>query len=118
VTGIRGAITIDANTEEDIIKNTSVLLEEVIKANKLDKARICSIFFSSTKDITAAYPAKAARLMGFTDTPLMCFQEMDVAGGLQMCIRLCIFYNEDMDKQKVRHVYLKGAAVLRPDLAL
>lgn len=114
--GIRGATTINSNNEEEIIVNTVILMKEVIKSNSLEKDKITAVFFSCTKDITAAYPAKAARQMGFTDIPLMCFQEMHVEDSLQKCIRLCVFYNADIDKADVRHIYLNNARELRPDL--
>lgn len=114
--GIRGATTINNNNEEEIFINTVALMEEVIYSNSLERNRITAVFFSCTKDITAAYPAKAVREMGFTDIPLMCFQEMNVLDSLQKCIRLCVFYNEEIDKKDVRHIYLNNAKQLRPDL--
>lgn len=114
--GIRGATTINSNYAEEIIANTVALMEEIIYSNSLERDKIVAIFFSCTKDITAAYPAKAARQMGFTDIPLMCFQEMYVENSLQKCIRLCVFYNKEIDKTNVRHIYLNDAKQLRPDL--
>lgn len=114
--GIRGATTIERDNEEEIIKNTLELIKEVIGVNGLDKEKVTAMFFSCTRDITSAYPAKAARHMGFTDIPLMCFQEMHVEGSLEKCIRLCIFYDGEVHKQDIRHIYLKEAKGLRPDL--
>lgn len=115
--GIRGATTIEKDNEEELLKGTMELIREITAANSLDKDKVTAIFFSCTRDITAAYPAKAARHMGFTDVPLMCFQEMHVEGSLQKCIRLCVFYDGEIHKKDVRHIYLRGAAQLRPDLA-
>ena len=114
--GIRGATTININNEREILTNTVDLMEEVIDANCLERDKIASIFFSCTKDITAAYPAKAVRELGFVDVPLMCFQEMDVFDSLQKCIRICVFYNGEIEKKDVRHIYLNKAKKLRPDL--
>jgi len=116
VIGIRGATTIETDTEEEIVTNTKELLEEIIKANNLDRDKLTAMFFTCTRDIASAYPAKAARQIGFTDIPLMCFQEMHVEGSLKKCIRLCVFYTGEMQKKDVRHIYLKDAKQLRPDL--
>lgn len=115
--GIRGATTINNDTEEDIMNCTTELLEKAISYNSLDRELIKAVFFSCTKDITSAYPAKAAREIGFTEIPLMCFQEMHVDGSLQKCIRLCIFYEGEISPKDIKHVYLKEAKHLRPDLA-
>jgi monofunctional chorismate mutase len=116
VVGIRGATTININNEKEISTNTVELMEKVILDNDLERDKIAAIFFSCTKDITAAYPAKTVREMGFADVPLMCFQEMDVQDSLQKCIRICVFYNGEIEKKDVRHIYLNNAKKLRPDL--
>lgn len=113
---IRGATTINRNTQEEILFNTRQLLEQIMKENKLEIKNITAIFFSCTKDITAAYPAKAARELGVTHASLMCLQEMHVEGSLEKCIRLCIFYNEQQEQASVKHIYLNKAISLRPDL--
>ena len=115
--GIRGATTIERDNEEEIIKNTIDLLKEMISSNNLVNEKVTAIFFSSTKDLSAAYPAKAARHMGLIDVPLMCSQEMHVEGSLQKCIRVCLFYDGEISKKNVRHIYLNDAKQLRPDLA-
>lgn len=112
---LRGATTINENTQEDIFDNTILLLDHIIRSNHLDKNRITSIFFSCTRDITAAYPAKAARMMSLSDVALMCFQEMYVEESLEKCIRICLFYDGDLDKSQLKHIYLNKAASLRPD---
>jgi monofunctional chorismate mutase len=112
---IRGAITIEYNTEENIRINSMDLLKEIMDKNMLKHEDVESIIFTSTKDITKAYPAKFAREAGFTNSTLMCMQEMDVENSLQMCIRVLMFVNKHEFKY-ANHVYLKGAAVLRPDL--
>jgi monofunctional chorismate mutase len=113
---IRGATTINKNTAEEVLSVTRQLLEQVIKANDLDISLITAIFFTCTKDITSAYPARAARDLGITRASLMCFQEMHVDGSLEKCIRLCVFYDKDSKQESAKHVYLNKAAALRPDL--
>lgn len=114
--GIRGATTIEIDNEEEIIKSTIELLKEIISSNSLSNEKVTAIFFSCTKDITTAYPAKAARHMGFTEAALMCFQEMHVEGSLQKCIRICIFYDGEIPMKDIRHIYMNSAKQLRPDL--
>lgn len=112
---IRGAISVDINDNTSINCATKELLQEIIKVNNLDINKVTCMFFSATKDLTAEYPAKAAREMGFTIQSLMCSQEMFVEGSLPMCIRVCIIVN-DLEQQKCKHVYLKNAKCLRPDI--
>ncbi|WP_250277750.1 (d)CMP kinase [[Clostridium] colinum] len=114
---IRGAITIEENTKENIVINTEKLLNEIIEKNKIDKSNIVNIIFSATKDITKAYPAVATRNIGLTDCAIMCLQEMEVEDSLKMCIRVMITVT-NINKQDLKHIYLKGAKKLRPDIAL
>lgn len=115
---IRGAITIEENTKENIVTNTEILLNEIIKKNNINKENIINIIFSATKDITKAYPAIATRNIGITDCAIMCTQEMDVEDSLPMCIRVMITVNLDIKKQDLHHIYLKNAKKLRPDISL
>lgn len=111
--GIRGATTVSANTESAIKEATIELLSEMIKANEIDISKISHIIFTTTKDLDAAFPAKFARLdMGFSETAMMCFNEIDVPGALKMCIRILIVLNCD-DDFKPQFVYLNGAKDLR-----
>lgn len=113
---IRGAVTLEKNTSEEIISKTQGLLLEIGKLNNLDPDKVISILFSATKDLNADYPAKAARKLGYTKAGLMCFNEMQVDNSLNKCIRLMILYNGDMEQDCVQHVYLGEAKTLRPDL--
>jgi cytidylate kinase len=113
---VRGAITIEENTREQVLENTKVLLNEIIKINNIDVKDIISITFTATKDIDAAYPAVGAREIGIVDAALVCFQEMYVVGSLKMCIRAMVMLNSDKPQSELKHAYLKGAQVLRPDL--
>lgn len=116
ICSIRGAITIKYNESEEIIKNTKFLLEEIIIKNNIDFDEIISVLFSATKDITAAYPAVAARELGITNAGLMCFQEMDVEDSLKMCIRVLVNIDTYKSQKEMKHIYLKDAKILRPDL--
>lgn len=113
---IRGAITLERNNRDEIIEATKELLLEIENKNDLDNENVISILFSSTKDLNAEYPAKAARLLGYTQCGLMCFNEMEVINSLKKCIRVMILYNGNIEQRDVNHVYLKGAKALRPDL--
>ena len=114
--GIRGAISVPEDTAEEITKATALLLREIVEKNGLAEEEIVSVFFTVTSDLQAAYPAPAARnLLGWDDIPLMCMQEMEVAGALTRCIRVLLLVERER-AAKVRHVYLREAAALRPDL--
>lgn len=84
IKAIRGAITCTENTAESISENTCLLLQEMMAANDLQKEQLIQVIFSATRDLTAAYPAKFARTLGWTDVPLFCVQEMAVDGSLMM----------------------------------
>jgi chorismate mutase len=93
------------------------LLEEVLAANSLKNDDLISILFTATPDIQSDFPAAAVRELGLTDLPLICAQELDVKGALPRTIRLLIHANSPLSRGEVTHKYLRGAAVLRPDLA-
>jgi len=113
---IRGAITVDNNFEKDILEGTKKLLELIIEANHLKDEEITAIYFTATKDLDAAYPARAARNMNIKKASLMCLQEMYVVGSLEKCIRICFFCEGEKDQNSVKHIYAKGAEHLRPDI--
>jgi len=118
VRGIRGAITTDGNTEAEILRVTKELLSTLISKNEIKIDNIASIFFSVTTDLTATFPAKAAREMGMTNTPLLCLNEINVPGGLTKCIRVLLHVNTDKAQIDIRHIYLRDATLLRPDQSL
>lgn len=107
----------DANTAEGILCATRQLLEEMVRRNGIDVEQVVSIIFSTTRDLNAEFPALAARQLGWQDVPLLCTTEIDVPGSLPRCIRILIHWNTSKALHEVVHVYLKGAAQLRPDLA-
>ena len=111
--GIRGAITVDNNTAEDLKLAVLELLGAIVEQNKLLTENISHVIFTVTPDINADFPAKFARLdFGWTDVAMMCYHEMDVKGALQMCLRVMIVYNCD-ENFRPEFVYLKGAQHLR-----
>lgn len=114
MTIIRGATTIPEDNAEEIKKAVKELLEQVVSRNDLKRDEIMSLVFSSTSDIHSYYPARAAREAGFESCSLFSAQEPDIEGGLKLCIRLMLFVEKNFDP---KHVYLRGARVLRKDLA-
>lgn len=115
--GIRGATTAVANTAEDILEVTDELLRIVIALNELDPLDVASVVFTTTPDLTATFPALAARDIGWTEVPLLCTHEMAVPGSLQSCVRVLIHVNTTRTAQEIKHVYLKDARALRPEWA-
>ncbi len=117
VRGIRGATVVTANQEEAILSATRELLEAIQDANlSLRPEDIASALFTVTDDLNAAYPAKAARLLGWTETPLMCAREIPVPGSLPNCIRVLLHWNTELNQSEIIHIYLGEATKLRPDL--
>ncbi len=118
VRGIRGATTVNIDQAESVLSATRELLLAIIQANPtLLPEDIASVLFTVTEDICSVYPAKAARGLGWTEVPLMCSQEIPVEGSLPLCIRVLIIWNTALGQAEVRHVYLREAVSLRPDLA-
>lgn len=113
--GIRGAIGVDDNAAEPILRATRSLLEEMVSRNHLTVEEIVAVIFTATPDLDSVYPARAAREMGWRDTPLLCMQEMAVQGSLERCLRALVLARGDRHPSIVRHVYLGSARVLRPD---
>lgn len=113
--GIRGATTAQANTAEDILETTHELLRVVIELNELDPIDVVSVIFTTSPDLTATFPALAARQIGWTEVPLICTHEMAVPGALTSAVRILIHVNTTKAASEIRHVYLKGAIQLRPE---
>ncbi len=117
VRGIRGATTVTANDDQEILSETIVLLNEIVRVNDFVPEDICSVFVTMTTDLDATFPARAIRQMnGWELVPLMCSIEIPVKGGLERCIRLMVQVNTTKRQDEVRHVYLNEAKRLRPDL--
>ncbi len=113
---IRGAITVSENSEREILDAASILFRKIVEENNLSEEEIVSVIFSATKDLNAAFPARAVRELGYKYVPLLDVCEMDVDGALPMTIRVIIFVNREAALKEIKHVYLRGAAKLRPDL--
>jgi chorismate mutase len=113
---IRGATTVEADTPSDIAQRTTELLDQILDLNNLTADKIVSIFFSTTPDVTSAFPATSARHGGFGEVALMCFQEIPVPGALSHCIRVMLHVSTERDRSELTHVYLHGAEGLRNDL--
>lgn len=117
IRGIRGAIDVQEDSAEEILRATRVLLTEILEANPgLQSAEIASVIFTSTEDLVSAYPARAAREMGWQAVPMICSQEIPVPGSLPRCIRVLLHWNTDLHQSEIQHVYLGKAVNLRPDL--
>ncbi len=116
VLALRGATQVTSNDPHRIVGATTELLRELVVRNALDPADLISIWFTASPDLTAAYPARAAREMGFVDVPLMCASEIDVPGGSPRTVRVLIHTHSTRPRAAAAHVYLHGAAALRPDL--
>lgn len=114
--GIRGATTVQRDDPEEIIQATKELLLKILEANHIEPHEIASVLFTATRDLTSVFPARAARELGWTKTPLICAQEIDVQGALPRCIRVLLHVNTDRSQDEMRHIYLRGATALRPDL--
>jgi chorismate mutase len=115
--GVRGATVADDNTASSILTATRALLQRLVEANGIDLADMASVFFTTSADLTAAFPAQAARDMGWMDVALMCAQEVSIPNDLPRCIRVLIHWNTDRGNSQIKHVYLGDAKVLRPDRA-
>jgi chorismate mutase len=117
IRGIRGATVAEANLPESIHRVTRDLLQAILRANPtLQLEDIASVFFTVTPDLNAAYPARGARDLGWSQVPLICAQEIAVSNSLPRCIRVLLHWNTDLPASAIRHVYLGDAATLRPDL--
>jgi chorismate mutase len=116
VRAIRGAIQVDANDREAILTGAAELVTAVLDRNDIEPADLISIVFTATPDLTAEFPAYAARLMGLTDVPLLCTTEIAVPGSMPRVLRLLAHVESGRQRADIRHVYLRGAAALRTDL--
>ena len=116
VLALRGAITCEKNTRLEIDRQTQRLLREMLARNDLSHDDIISVIFTATDDLTACFPAAAARAMGLGDVPLLCARELDVDGGMPRTIRVLMHVETDRDRRDLHHVYLDDARSLRDDL--
>lgn len=113
---LRGATTIDVDTEEHVYQRVIELLEAIFERNAVDKDDLISVIFTATDDIHSCFPATAARKFGLGDIPLLCARELDIVDATPLCIRVLIHLNTDLARSELHHVYLEGARNLRDDL--
>jgi chorismate mutase len=117
VRAVRGAVQVDANEREEILVGTKELVTEVMSRNYLSPDDVISVIFSTTADLDAEFPAVAARDAGFAEVPLMCCREIPVPGAMPRVVRLMMHVDTELERHLLRHVYLRGAAALRLDIA-
>lgn len=117
VRGIRGAISVSANKRDEILAATRELLETILERNGITEYdEIVSAVFTTTTDLTACFPAEAAREIGMSQVPLLCASEINVERGMPRCIRILLHVNTEKKQAEMVHVYLRDAANLRPDM--
>lgn len=117
VRGVRGATTAADNTPEAITESVMELMLELLRANDIEEEDIASVFFTSTPDLNAAFPAIGARRVGLGKVALLGMIEIDVPDAVKRCVRVLIHWNTEKSLDELVHVYLRGAVVLRPDFA-
>lgn len=117
IRGVRGATTVQVDTDIEIMTAVERLLREMIELNSIEAEKVASIFISMTEDLRSAFPAKALRKIdGWTYVPVVCMQEIPIVNSLPLCIRIMLHLNTDKEQTQIQHVYQEGATVLRPDL--
>jgi chorismate mutase len=117
VRAVRGATQVDADDRDRILEATAELVTEVMNRNALTTDDVISVVFTATPDLSAEFPALAARKLGFHEVPLLCASEIDVPHALPRVIRLMAHIETDRPRSAIQHVYLRGAAALRLDIA-
>lgn len=117
VRAVRGATQLQADDRDEMIEAVVELVTAMLEANELDTDNLISMIFTTTPDLTSEFPAYAARQLKIGDVPLMCASEIDVHGALPHVVRVMAHVDTDLPRADVRHIYLRGAEVLRRDLA-
>jgi chorismate mutase len=117
VRAIRGAIQVDEDDRDAILEATAELVSAVVTRNELTTDDVISVLFTVTPDLTTEFPALAARKLGFHAVPLMCATEIPVKGAMPRVVRLMAHVDTDRPRSEIQHVYLRGAAALRLDIA-
>jgi chorismate mutase len=114
--GLRGATTCASDTPEEIETATQELLRGMMDRNDLSHDDVVSVIFTTTTDLTSAFPATGARGVGFGDIPLLCASEINVPGSMPLCVRILMHVYTTRSRTELRHVYLRNAQGLRDDL--
>jgi chorismate mutase len=117
VRAVRGAVQVEENDRAAILEATTELVTEVMSRNGLSTDQVISVIFSATADLNAEFPALAARKLGFQEVPLLCCSEIPVPGAMPRVVRLMAHIETDRPRSAIQHVYLRGAAALRLDIA-
>ena len=117
VRAIRGAVQVDADDRDAILEATAELVTAVLSRNDLTPDEVISVLFTVTPDLTAEFPALAARKTGLHAVPLMCATEIPVRGAMPRVVRLMAHVETDLTRGQIQHVYLRGAVALRQDIA-
>jgi chorismate mutase len=117
VRAIRGAVQLEVDEREHLLASVDELIRAILEQNGLSTDDLISMIFTATPDLHSEFPALAARRLGIGDVPLLCSQELDIDGAMPLVIRVMAHAETDLKKSEVRHVYLRGAAALRKDLA-
>jgi chorismate mutase len=114
---IRGATQLDSDDRDHLLVSVEELIREIFAQNDVDTDKLVSMILTATPDLHSEFPALAARQLGIGDVPLLCAQEIDVVGAMPRVIRVMLHLESDRPRSEIRHVYLRGAAALRRDLA-
>jgi chorismate mutase len=117
IRAVRGATQLQADDEAELVAAVVELVTEVLARNDLSTDDLVSILFTSTADLRCQFPAAAARTLGIGDVPLLCASELDIVGALPRVVRLMAHVESPLPRAQIQHVYLRGAEVLRQDLA-
>jgi chorismate mutase len=117
VRAVRGAVQVKGNDRAEILAGTAELVTEVMSRNELTPDDVISVIFTATPDLTAEFPALAARQLGFQEVPLLCASELGVPGAMPCVVRLMMHVETGKPRSALQHVYLGGAAALRLDIA-
>lgn len=114
---VRGAVQLERDERDHLLASVDELIHEILAQNSLSTDDLVSMIFTATPDLHSEFPALAARQLGIGDVPLLCAQELDIEGAMPRVIRVLVHVETELAKADVRHVYLRGAAALRRDLA-
>lgn len=116
VLALRGATTLDEDERDHLLARVRTLIEEMLGHNDIGHDDLISIMFTATPDVRSCFPALAGRQLGLGDVPLICAQELDIDGGMPLCIRVLMQFNTERSRADLHHVYLEAARGLRDDL--
>jgi chorismate mutase len=114
---IRGATQLDTDDRDHLLASVEELIREILEQNDIETDKLVSMILTATPDLHSEFPALAARQLGIGDVPLLCAQEIAVDGAMPRVIRVMVHIESDLPRGEIRHVYLRGAAALRRDLA-